>query len=173
MTPRCLLIMRHGKSDWTSEAKSDFDRPLATRGRKAVKRMCGWMIGEGIRPDLVISSPANRARQTALRVCKELGIDGTNILWDPSIYEAELGALFRVLSECRGEDQSVMLIGHNPSLEALVRYLSGAEVGAIEATKFFPTAAVARFDMPDDWTQLYPGSGRNMSITRPRDLQSP
>ncbi|MDH3690902.1 MAG: histidine phosphatase family protein [Gammaproteobacteria bacterium] len=171
MSSRHLLLLRHGKSDWHSDAKSDFDRPLNTRGKKAVKSMCRWMTAQGIRPDWIVSSPATRARQTTLRLCKELQVDGSTVFWEPSVYEADLNSLFQVLAQCPTEESTVMLIGHNPGLEALVRYLAGPQLEDSTDNKLLPTAALAQFEMPEDWAQLYPGSGRNLLITRPRDLR--
>lgn len=170
MNPRWLLVMRHGKSDRQAEVRSDFNRPLTGRGKKAVKRISRWMVQNGIKPDLIVSSPAIRARQTALRLCKDLNIDSATIFWEPDIYEADLNALLRVLSQCEPKDQTVILIGHNPTLEDLVRYLAGPEL-TDEGTGLLPAGGVAKFEMPQDWKRLYPGSGRNCSIIRPQQLR--
>jgi phosphohistidine phosphatase len=66
---RELLLLRHAKSDWETGALDDFDRPLAKRGRKEAPGVGEWLLREGLVPDLVISSPAERAKETASLVC--------------------------------------------------------------------------------------------------------
>ena len=84
---RELLVLRHGKSDWTTDAPTDFERPLAPRGRKAAKRMGQWLRQNKLLPDHIVSSTAKRAKQTTLRACKFADIPESLIVWDPEIYE--------------------------------------------------------------------------------------
>ena len=92
-----LLIFRHGKSDWGSDALNDFDRPLARRGRKAVKRMASWLRDQSLLPEHILSSTAERARQTALRLCRYADIPETRVEWRDAIYAADLETLLDVL----------------------------------------------------------------------------
>ena len=87
---RELLVFRHGKSDWYSDAVNDFDRPLARRGRKAVKRMAFWLSDQNLLPQRILCSPAERARQTALRLCRFAEIPESRIVWKKTIYAADL-----------------------------------------------------------------------------------
>ena len=130
-----------------------------------------WLSREGLVPDHVASSPALRARQTTLGVCKELRIDEGQIVWDPRIYGGGVQGLLAVLADSPEKAARVMLVGHNPSLEDLVMYLSGDGVEEPEDGKLLPTATVACLAMPDDWDRLEAGSGQVVSITRPRGLQ--
>ncbi len=169
--PRELLILRHAKSDWDGGATSDFERPLAKRGRKDAPRVGEWLYREGMIPTLIISSPAQRARETALKVCKCLDLSKRDIVWDPEIYEADLPALLGVLSRVPAAARLVLLIGHNPGLEDLLRYLAGADVDEPDDGKLLPTAAVARLEMPDDWLFLELGCAGLVGIVRPRQLK--
>ena len=171
--PRHLLIMRHAKSSWDSEAPSDFDRPLAKRGKKDVPRMGSWLREQGLTPDYVLSSPAQRARQTAVKVCHELGIQEDQINWEPGIYEASLPALLEILKDCPPAAQRVLLVGHNPGLELLVAYLCGKATPLPADGKLLPTAAVAVLTMPADWRPLRPGCAQLAAITSPRMLAEP
>ncbi len=167
---RSLLIMRHGKSDWNTGSRSDFERPLAKRGQKAVKRMGQWLIQQELTPDHIISSPANRAQQTATGICQALKLAESTINWEPGIYGAELEALLDVLGACPPEKQRVILIGHNPGLEMLVRYLAGETFETSHDNNPMPTAALASLDMPDNWEDLDAGAGQLIFIIRPREL---
>lgn len=169
--PRQLLVLRHAKSAWDTGAPSDFERPLAKRGRKDAPRMGKWLSDEGLVPDHVVSSPATRARQTTAWVCKALGFSEERVVWDDRIYEGDLKALLEVLADDTGTAARTLLVGHNPGLEMLVRYLGGDTVTTPPDGKLLPTAAVACLDMPEPWKGLEPGSGRLASITRPKQLQ--
>lgn len=168
--PRHLLLLRHAKSDWYAGAASDFDRPLSKRGRKDARRMGRWMRVEGLVPDCVIASPAQRARDTALRVCRELAIPEQDVYFDSRIYEADVPALLSVLGECPQTCHDVMLVGHNPGLADLLAWLWGENLVVPEDRKLMPTATLARLRMPREWTRLERGCGRAIVLTRPRSL---
>ena len=167
---RELLIFRHGKSDWGADTVSDFDRPLARRGRKAVKNMASWLREQELLPQRILSSPAERARQTALRLCRHTDIPETRIDWQDGIYEADLEALLDVLAKAQGGDPLTMIVGHNPGLEALLEYLTGEAIKAQAGGPALPTATLARLSMPDDWQRLESGCAQLISINRPREL---
>ena len=168
---RELLIFRHGKSDWGADDLSDFDRPLARRGRKAVKHIASWLREQALLPQRILCSPAERARQTALRLCRHGGIPESRIHWHGAIYAADLGALLDVLANAPGQDRLTMIVGHNPGLEELLEYLAGEAIEAPVGGPVLPTAALARLSMPDDWQGLESGCAGLISIDRPRDLQ--
>ena len=166
---RELLVLRHGKSDWTPGVP-DFERPLAPRGRRATKRIGRLLREQGLLPDLVVASPAERARQTAERVCRFAGLDRPRIEWVAAIYEAELDTLLEVLSLVPEGMARVMIVGHNPGFDELVRHLCGATLKEWDDANLMPTAALARLDMPDSWAALPRGAARCITLVRPRDL---
>ena len=167
---RELLVLRHGKSDWNAGVR-DFERPLAPRGRKASKRIARLLGERGLLPDLVVSSPALRARQTAERVCRFAGLESSRIEWEPAIYEAELETLLEVLSLVPERAARVMVVGHNPGFDELVRYLAAGTLAEWDDDNLMPTAALARLEMPQSWAGLGRGSARCLSLVRPRDLE--
>jgi len=169
--PRELLILRHAKSDWDDRAENDFARPLAKRGKKDAPRVGAWMYREGLIPDLVVSSPAERARQTTHAVCKGLDYKRKAVVWDQAIYEATLSDLLGLLARLPADAKTVLLVGHNPGIEELLIYLAGDEVEALGGGKRLPTAALARLEMPDDWSNLGPGCAQLVNITLPRTLR--
>ncbi|MCO6442067.1 MAG: histidine phosphatase family protein [Nitrococcus mobilis] len=168
---RELLILRHGKSDWDGKTAGDFDRPLAKRGRKAVKRMARWLGEQKCWPDRILSSPALRAKQTALGLCRQAGLPTELIFWREAIYEADLGVLLKVLAESDPGDTRVMIVGHNPGCEELVVHLTGQSIPVESQTPALPTAALAHLAMPDDWTRLERGCARLLALVRPRELE--
>jgi len=166
--PRELLILRHAKSDWNVDSPTDFERPLAKRGKKDAPRVGEWLYREGLVPDLVVSSPAQRAKQTALHACKSMDFKKKKILWDEDVYAADVATLLKVLFRCPAKASTVLLIGHNPGLEELLLYLAGDEVETPPDGKLLPTATLARLEMPKDWSDLEPGCAQLVGICRPR-----
>ncbi len=166
---RKLYLLRHAKSDW-SEPVADFERPLNERGRSAAGLMGRWIAQHGALAQKIVSSSAKRAEQTACIVCTATGYEEQAIDWDERIYEASPSTLLDVLSSYADGPESIMLIGHNPGFESLVRYLGGDTVEQHEARKLMPTAALAQLDMPSNWNELIQGCASIVSITRPKEI---
>jgi phosphohistidine phosphatase len=137
-----LLLMRHGKSGWP-EGIADFNRPLAARGRRDARKMGAWLAHQGLIPECIISSPALRARDTALQVAAALGLESDSIHWDPAVYEASVAGLCHVIERHAGGRTRLMVVGHNPALDGLVRLLSNEEPPLTASGKLMTTAAVA------------------------------
>ena len=168
---RCLLILRHAKSSWDSGADTDFERPLAERGERDAPRMGQWLNRKHLKPDYVVSSPAERARKTTLRICKELGVKKKKITWDDRIYGSSTPQLLEVLSDIPARAYRVMLVGHNPGLEDLLTTLSDTRIDWPNDGKVLPTAAVAHLEIRVPWSELSRSDGRLLSITRARWLK--
>ncbi len=168
--PRHLLLLRHAKSAWDSPAQSDFDRPLAKRGRHDAPRIGAWMKDQGLIPDRVIASPALRACQTIEGLNERLGLDRDRIIWEPRIYAAGVDALLAALGACPKATRTLLLLGHNPGLEDLLTFL----VDAIETPasgKLLPTGSLAELRIPgEDWHGLTVGCALLRRIIRPREL---
>ena len=161
---RTLYLLRHAKSSWGDPGLADFERPLNGRGRRAAPLVAEFMRGKGIRPGLVVSSPAVRARQTAELVAGAAGV-GAPIRFDERIYEAHPLDLLKVVREVDESVTELMLVGHNPGLEELTERLTGER-------ERLPTAALVRIELQaDGWPQVEEGCGRLEWVVRPRELE--
>jgi phosphohistidine phosphatase len=169
---RELLLLRHAKSDWAGPTESDFERPLAGRGKKEAPKVGQWLRRQGLVPDRVVSSPAKRARQTTRRVCEGLGVDTAQVAWEPRVYEAQTGTLLAILADCPATARRVLLVGHNPGLETLLAHLWGDACVVPADGKLLPTATVAWLDLPDDWSALGYGCGSVRALTRPAEMEA-
>ena len=163
MAPRELLLLRHGHAVPHGSVRPDFDRPLDDRGAADTAWMARWTIGAGVLPDLVVASPATRARQTAEGFCREAGLPIEAIRWRESIYDAHVSGLLQVLEEAPVECRRVMLVGHNPGFELLAGLLAYGDPHRVRLA----TAAAARLRMPEDWSELSPGDGEMIEVVRP------
>lgn len=162
---KTLLVQRHAKSSWKDPGLDDHDRPLNKRGKKDGPRMGRLVREEDLIPDLILSSTAVRAKNTAKEVAEISGYSG-KVHWDERLYLAAPSDMVSVLKEI--EDPSadrVMIVGHNPGQEELVRVLSGSR-------ETFPTAALAQIELPITiWGELELSTkGRLVHLWRPKEL---
>lgn len=161
---KTLLLMRHAKSSWAEGSQPDRERPLNERGRRDAPRMGLWLRQQGLRPDLVISSTARRAVQTAAAVIEAIGFGGE---WQQavSLYEADAEAYFALLQQLPDDCGTVLVIAHNPATEAVLEALTGeAEV--------MPTGAIAQISLPiESWQGLQTDmNGHLEQVARPRQI---
>jgi phosphohistidine phosphatase len=166
MKARKILMMRHAKSSWEDSSLSDFDRPLNSRGLRDAPRMGAWLRDSGIMPDLVISSPAARAKATALHVTDELGFDRDEIVWEENLYFNGTRAYIDAVRDAGDDAETVMTVGHNPMTESAMSSLSDKAF-----TYAVPTAAIACFELKaESWKDLKTGSCKLLWFMRPKDL---
>ncbi|KAA3620701.1 MAG: histidine phosphatase family protein [Proteobacteria bacterium] len=163
-----LILMRHAKSDWQSGAANDFERPLNKRGRRAAAEMGALLKKRPKPPDRVICSPALRARQTVERVFLQTGWRLDRLKFDESLYLASLGDLIALCGEQARECDTLMLMGHNPGLEDLLKYLCGSEsIRRTKKGKVFTTANIATVALGPSGVARG-GEGQLLELVRPR-----
>lgn len=165
-----IYILRHAKSDWSTDTPTDFERPLNKRGMRNASEMGQWMATQGIIPDVVICSTAQRARQTITRVCTAMGIDESNIEYNSELYLASLDELLSAIRSLPEQIESVMLVGHNPGLEELLIYLVGSTAAISIDRKILPTATLAQLKLSSTWLEAKRGSASMITLTRPKEL---
>jgi phosphohistidine phosphatase len=159
---KTVLILRHAKSDWGAPDLADFDRPLAKRGLEDAPRMGQVLALFNLVPDKILSSPAQRAKQTAELVAKASGYCQA-IQWEKLFYEGNPASLLTTLEELPDEVTRVLLIGHNPMLEETVALLCSPGFWENDRADGgwrmkIPTAGLVnlQFDI-ESWADLEPG----------------
>lgn len=168
MVRQKLLLMRHAKSDWSADGLPDFERPLNKRGRKTAPAVGKWLRQKRLKPDVFVSSPALRARETALLVADELGFPVEAIVFDEAMYDAALGDLLSVIARWREGAQVLLLVGHNPGFDTVLTHLCSKEPPEDAEGRLLTTAAVAVLAL-DAAQALDPGSARLEILRRPKD----
>jgi phosphohistidine phosphatase len=160
---KTLLLLRHAKSSWNDATLSDFERPLNGRGLKAAPLMGRFLRRKKIQPDLILSSPAERARQTATLVVEAAKITAER-RYDERIYEASAARLLEIISQIEENANIVLLVGHNPGLEELLARLTGE-------SQNMPTAALASIILEaDKWNKVRERNGRLEWLVKPKEL---
>jgi phosphohistidine phosphatase len=161
---KTLLLLRHAKSDWDDPGLKDFERPLNKRGLKAAQAVGSFLRRQKAQPQLILSSPAERARQTTLLVMESVKLTTVDLRYDERIYEASTERLIEVLSQIEDTAEVVMLVGHNPGFEELLEHLTG------EAQRM-PTAALACLNLNlEKWGKVRENCARLEWLVKPRDL---
>ena len=161
--PRELVLLRHGHAVPHGSVEPDFDRPLDARGQADTAWMARWAMEAGAVPDLVVASPAQRARETAEGFCREAGLATGDIRWRDRIYDSRVSELLAILAEVEAQPRRVMMVGHNPGFEVLAGLLGHGDPHRVRLA----TAAAARIRMPEDWSELAPGDGELVEVVRP------
>ena len=161
---KVLYLVRHAKSSWKDVSLSDMDRPLNKRGRRDSPEMGKRMLERGHIPDLIISSPANRAHSTSKNIARELGINETEIETDKNLYFSGAEGMLKVLEKVDDRYRKVMMTGHNPTMTYLMNRLANSEVFNM------PTCAVAiiSFDMLS-WADVYSTDGVLLGYDFPKN----
>lgn len=116
---KTLYLMRHAKSSWKDITLDDFDRPLNKRGIRDAPFMGELLKKRGIQADLILSSPARRAKDTANIIAEKIGYK-KDIKFEPKIYESNLVSLKQILYAIENKHKSVFLFGHNPCFNIFV-----------------------------------------------------
>jgi phosphohistidine phosphatase len=132
--------------------------------------MAAHLTAAGIAPELVICSPAKRARETLDALAGALGEAEVEI--DRHVYEATEADLLERVRKISSVVASAMVIGHNPAIQRLALLLAADTAELDELREKFPTAALATltFDGPD-WSELKAKEAELADFTRPRDLE--
>ena len=161
---KTLLIMRHAKSSWDESEMHDHDRPLNKRGKLNAPRMGRLLREQDLVPDLIITSSARRARDTAGAVADQSGYEG-EVKVEESLYAAPPEAYIEVLAAADDRYERILVIGHNPGLEELLETLASER-------EALPTAAIAQVDLSiQSWQELTDEtSGTLVKLWRPKDL---
>lgn len=164
---RQLLLMRHGKAS-RDETLDDSLRPLKDKGKRGAQRMGVWLSQQHLQPDCIITSPAERALTTAEKTCKAMGHGSADILSDPRLYLGDDGSgILEVLANLPTTYRRVMVVGHNPSLEWVLRYLVAGDDH--KPLKLAP-ASLAQLQMPEDWSAMMPDCATLVNLVHARKL---
>ena len=169
---KLLYLLRHAKSSWSDAGLPDPERPLAPRGRRATTKLARHLRRENIQPELVLCSPAQRTVETFERIASAFG-SGVTLVVDDEVYGASAEVLVERLQEVPEAVSSVMVIGHNPSLQSLAILLVGdGEPHPLERVRTkFPTGALATLAIPNDsWRALETGRARLVGFIVPKEL---
>lgn len=154
-----FILLRHAKAVDKPSGMRDFDRLLTGKGEDQADRIGRLLAHRNLHPDIIVSSPAARALQTAQRAAVGLGIPKKEIQTDPRIYEAGPMVLAEILATLETHMRP-MLVGHNPGFEQLAIH-----VGSLPSGWEFPKGAAALLQA--DAKSLRSCGGRLLELLEP------
>lgn len=170
---RDLVLVRHAKSAWDDPSLADHDRPLAPRGKKALRQLRQFLEGTDYQPDVVLCSSSRRTVDTlaAIRAAlpKRATIEVTDALY--------LASADTVLARLHALDEVVrcaMVVGHNPTIEDLAEHLVGSGDAGLrtQLAAKLPTGALVGLSFAGVWTDLSAGAGHIDTLFLPRPTRS-
>jgi len=159
---KTIYLVRHAKSSWKNPRLSDFDRPLNKRGKNDAPRIGKLLSKKQIKPDLIISSPAKRAKKTALEIVEKIGYPVKKIVFEDEIYEASERTLLSILKKLDDRLESVMIFAHNPGLTQLNNFISNQYIDNI------PTCGVVALESDKSWKEIGKNSCKHLFFEYPK-----
>lgn len=163
-----LLLLRHAEAGPAVAGQRDRDRTLTCRGRRDAERVGRELARRGVAPDLALSSGARRADETMNLVLNQRPADPRRMV-APELYEADADTLVRWLRRSGGRARTILMVGHNPSIEALAMLIHGGDYGSgARLSAGFPPGALAVCEFEaSDWGGFQP------KLATPRALLLP
>ncbi len=159
---KLVTAVRHAKSDWGA-GLPDFDRPLNHRGLRNAPQMGQRLLKRSVRPDIWITSPANRAETTAHLIANQMGYAVEDIIVRDELYGAGTTQILEVLSEVPNHCEHAMFFCHNPGITDFVNRIANARIANI------PTCGVVELEFQiDEWSDITRTRGVKKNFDYPK-----
>ena len=160
---KTLLLLRHAKSSWKQPDVNDHDRPLNKRGKKEAPEVGKYLKANDLVPDMILSSTARRAQDTARTVADASGFEG-DINLHQDLYLSDAACYLDIIQSLPDTANRVLVVGHNPEMDDLLTLLT-------DVAQHMTTAALAQIDLPlSSWQELNEATdGRLQNLWTPRE----
>lgn len=158
-----LYLIRHAKSSWSDPSLSDFDRPLNKRGKRDAPFMGGRMASFAQRPEMIVSSPAKRARTTARIIGTHIGFSKKEITLVKKLYTFSSEPLLEAIRKTEDSISILALVGHNHGLTECAELLTSKLLGNV------PTCGIVLIEFPLlSWNMVEAGKGKLLLFDYPK-----
>ncbi|MFZ4398943.1 MAG: SixA phosphatase family protein [Bacteroidales bacterium] len=162
---KTLYIIRHAKSSWEFTNLSDEERPLIEKGIKRSKKIGKYLKEQNVKADIIISSHANRALNTAQIIAKKINYPEEKILIDKKIYGTGIDNLFNTIYGIPNEYKCAIIFGHNPTFTNIANYFLDEKIDNL------PTSGlVCVVFETDKWNEIATANNLENYIIRPKEL---
>ena len=159
-----IFVLRHAKSSWDNVNLSDHDRPLADRGIKDAAKLCAFVKKRGHKLDKVLCSTAKRAKETYDLIADGFNYEIDKTTFTDKLYFGDVTDVIRDLRELDDSLNSILIVGHNPTLHHLVELLTNEQIDR------FTTCNLAIISQDGEWITLNSHKCSLKSLIRPKDL---
>jgi len=162
-----IFLIRHAKSSWNYPDLADFERPLNKRGRTVAPFMAQKLAEKKYQPDLIISSPAIRAAQTARIFADILKYDLLKIDYQAGIYDGDDSDYFKIINDLKDRYKNIFIFGHNPDIHIVAQNFLDKYLD------HFPTCCICgiQFEVKS-WKNVHKRSGEQFLFNYPKKYQS-
>lgn len=162
---KTLLLVRHAKSSWQYPEVSDEQRPLLEKGKKRTKKVIDYLLGEDVKVDLIISSHAVRAHETARIIAHALGYPEDKIIISKQLYHASAEKLYDQFFDLSDDINTMMMVGHNPT------FTNFANQFLEEKIDWLPTSGIVSITFKTDfWINLPMAARQTNFVVAPKEL---
>ena len=163
---KTLYIVRHAKSSWDSPDLDDVKRPIIENGIKKTKKVIDYLIKEKVMVDLIISSHALRAIETACLFADGLNYEKSNIVVNNNIYESDEDAMLNEVYGLPNDKNNIMFIGHNPTFTQFANFFLSKKID------FLPTSAVISISFDtDQWEKIETSTKKVNFVAFPKTIK--
>jgi phosphohistidine phosphatase len=139
-----LHLIRHAKAEENTGQYKDYFRPLTSNGMMEAARIANQLKADGVKPDHIIASPAERTTRTAEIFADQLGFESEKIVYIEQLYDGRMQEYLNIINAIDNSHKNVLLIGHNPIISYMAEYLTGEELGDV------PTSGVVSMTFEQD-----------------------
>lgn len=161
---KTILFIRHAKSSWDDPTVTDFDRTLNDRGKKNAPEMAERMLKKGVKLDLLVSSPAKRAKQTARAFASVLDVE--DIVYKEELYLPDPSAFTKVIQTLPSKYRHIAIFSHNPGITEYVNRLGNNRIDNM------PTASIFAVKVDcENWSDFEPGKAEFWFFDYPKSNQ--
>ena len=162
---KTLYIVRHAKASWDFPELPDVERPIIEKGINNTKKIVIELNERKVEVDLIISSHAKRALETAKIIATGIYYPIEKIEISKGIYEVDMYDILSLISEVNDDVHSLMIFGHNPAFTQLANYFLTEEI------EILPTSGVVsiEFEM-EKWTDIEKAKHKIKFILFPKML---
>ncbi|HEY0271541.1 MAG TPA: histidine phosphatase family protein [Chitinophaga sp.] len=162
---KTLLLIRHAKSSWNDPDMDDFDRPLNKRGKANAPEMASRLRQRGVLPELLIASPAKRAKSTAKIMAKAWNYPRQAILFEEELYLCYASTFLKVITRIDDDFDAVAIFAHNPGITDFANYLTEEiRIDNVPTTGIFAIQANT-----DSWTDFDKSDKKFLFFDYPRN----
>ena len=163
---KTLYIVRHAKSSWKYESLSDFERPLRKKGIDDLQTIAEALREKNVRPDLLLTSAAVRAIQTAVFLSQALELPedilGVRSILYPGCRDQYLDCIRELPESCH----SVMIVGHHPAVTDTINTLLGEELQRVATS----SVHCIQWDNAESWKPCVSEPGQLVFAFKPKNL---
>ena len=132
-----LLLMRHAKTESPYTLKRDFDRILTKTGEADAQKMGKWLKNQHLSIDQILSSSAERTKQTAQIVAAAIGIENTSIEFKDELYHATPDVFFDVIRAVSNTVNTLLIVSHNDGITHFANSLTDARIDYMQPGSVF------------------------------------